>query len=61
MVIKIVFTYTKVIYDYIIDIFKKTFIILKNINPINNVHCCVIGCHGNSLHLVWKKSVVGDF
>ena len=35
----------------------------KNINPNDNVHCCITGCLGNSLlHLVWtKKSVVKDF
>ena len=34
----------------------------KNINPNGSVHCCVIGCHGNSLlYLFWtKKSVVRD-
>ena len=31
----------------------------KNINPNFNVHCCVTGCHGNSLlHLVWTKTSV---
>ena len=22
---------------------------MKNVNPNDYVHCCVIGCHGNSL------------
>ena len=39
--------------------FKKE----KKMTPNDCVHCCVIGCHGDSLlHLVLtKKSVVSDF
>ena len=39
--------------------FKKD----KHESKYDNVHCCVIGCHGYSLlHLICtKKSVVRDF
>ena len=35
----------------------------KNINPNDYVHCCVIGCHGNSCCILFeqKKLVVMDF
>ena len=35
----------------------------ENVNPNDYVHCCVIGCHGNSLlHFgLTQKSVVKDF
>ena len=28
---------------------------MKNMNPTDYVHCCVIGCHGNSFGLNKKK------
>ena len=41
--------------DITISILKPLNVVLrrKNTNPNDYVHCCVIGCHGNSLlHLV---------
>ena len=30
-------------------VYKSMEIAFENVNPNDNVHCCVIGCHGNAL------------